>query len=285
MSRIRLLLPLLGLMGTAMPVAAQQARGVHVPGFDQDDNFRFGISKEQVNSFWRETPDAERREGSVLQLDYDPWQFMNWTVMVHDQEGVIGFIATLQPTESARRCRQVFQALVRGMNEELRVQPVGRVTVGERDDLCGAAAGRRGEAGYHWHVPSTGVSSSVWVDPRDGLVHWVVGTSTMRQWAGPARDPLAFWAGTERAPQAAAPPAQRPAPQASAPAAQQPAAPDPNARNLGVTERALQAIRPGMSYQDIVTIIGREGTQTSSSSSGGTTIAGYSWRDGLRASW
>lgn len=256
------MLAALFVLGAAAPVAAQQARGVFVPGFEQDENFKFGISKEQVNAFWRETPDAERREGSVVQLDYDPWQHMNWTVMVHDTEGLVGLIATSLPTNPPNRCGQIFDALVRGMNQEMAVTPTGQNTVARGTNVCQAVASGQGQAGFHWRNPSNGVGVSVWVEPHSGRVHYVIGTSTFRDWAGQGRDPLGFAAGGSRPAATAQAPAQQPsrpaqqaqggsdagAPQASA-----------NARNLGLTPAALAAIRPGMSLEQVTEIIGRQG--------------------------
>ena len=69
----------------AGPLAAQNTA---VPGFD--GGIRWGAAKEEVNTFWREDPAAESREGSISMIAYKPWQQMNWTVYVDDARGLIG---------------------------------------------------------------------------------------------------------------------------------------------------------------------------------------------------
>jgi hypothetical protein len=119
------------------------------------------------------------------------------------------------------------------------------------------------------------VGVSVWVDPRDGLVHYVLGTDAFLQWAGGERAPLAYAAKVE--PPAGAQTAAAPAPPAPAPAPSvAPPSPAPSAaadvdeaapkssggRNLGVTAAAFKAIRPGMTLQQVEAIVGRAGTRS-----------------------
>jgi hypothetical protein len=258
--------------GAAAPSVAQTPNTSIVPGFEKQ--IRFGITREQVNTFWRETPTHERRQGPVLVMDYVPWQGMNWTVNVHDQLGLIGIVATSLPTNPANTCQRIFDALVRGMNDELRVQPTGQTTVARGQNVCTTVRAGQGEAGHHWRT-AEGVGVSVWVDPRDGLVHYVLGTDAFLQWAGGERAPLAYAAKVE--PPAGAQTAAAPAPPAPAPApSAAPSSPAPSAaadvdeaapkssggRNLGVTAAAFKAIRPGMTLQQVEAIIGRAGTRS-----------------------
>jgi hypothetical protein len=193
-------------------------------------------------------------------MDYVAWQNMNWTVMVHDQLGLIGIVATSLPTLPPGPCKRVFDALVRGMNDEMGVRPTGAVTVPQGQNVCEAVPAGRGQAGHHWRAAGDGPGVSVWVEPRDGLVHYVIGTSAFRQWAGQGRDPLAYAAGVTPAAGAQAS-ASQPAPRPSQPAPDNAGAPQApaNARGLGITADAFRAIRPGMSYRDVVAVIGREG--------------------------
>ena len=48
-------------LGAAAPSIAQTPNTSIVPGFEK--RIRFGITRDQVNTFWRETPTHERREG------------------------------------------------------------------------------------------------------------------------------------------------------------------------------------------------------------------------------
>lgn len=261
-------------LGAAAPLAAQTPNTSIVPGFEKQ--IRFGISRDQVNTFWRETPRAERRVGPVTEMDYVPWQGMNWTVMVHDQLGLIGIVATSLPANTPALCRRIFNALVQGMNDELRVRPAGQVSAAPGDNLCREVAAGRGEAEFHWRTAEQ-VGVSVWVEPRDGLVHYVLGTDAFRQWDGGNRDPLAHVTSAPPAPVAAAqaaPPAVArgtagEAPSSGARSSAAPPAPA-NARNLGVTAAAYQALRPGMTLQQVEAIIGRTGTR-------GQQVQGVEW--------
>lgn len=256
--------------GAAAPSVAQTPNTSIVPGFEKQ--IRFGITRDKVNTFWRETPTHERREGQVLAMDYVPWQGMDWTVMVHDELGLIGIVATSLTNLPVNTCQQIFSVLVRGMNDELRVQPTGQTTVAPSENVCTAVRAGRGEAGHHWRT-AEGVGVSVWVDPRDGLVHYVLGTDAFLQWAGGERAPRAYAAKVEppaSAQTAAAPPPPAPAPSATPPTAAPSAAADadeaaprsPGGRNLGVTAAAFKAIRPGMTLQQVEAIIGRAGTRS-----------------------
>ncbi|HEU4560429.1 MAG TPA: outer membrane protein assembly factor BamE [Longimicrobium sp.] len=261
-------------LGAAAPLAAQTPNTSIVPGFEKQ--IRFGISSDQVNAFWRETPRAKRRVGPVTEMDYVPWQGMNWTVMVHDQLGLIGIVGTSLPANSPALCRRIFNALVQGMNDELRVRPAGQVSAAPGDNLCREVAAGRGEAEFHWRTAEQ-VGVSVWVEPRDGLVHYVLGTDAFRQWDGGNRDPLAHVTSAPPAPVAAAPAAPPAvaqgtaggAPASGASSSAAPPAPA-NPRNLGVTAAAYQALRPGMTLQQVEAIIGRPGTR-------GQQVQGVEW--------
>jgi len=51
-------------------------------------------------------------------------------------------------------------------------------------------------------------------------------------------------------------------------------------RDAGITGEALRAIKPGMSYQEVVAIIGSEGTRSTSMNMGGTVSESFQWKAG-----
>ncbi len=250
------LLPLLAVMAAA-PLAAQNSA---VPGFD--GGIRWGATKEQVNTFWREEPSAESREGTISMIAYKPWQQMNWTVYVDDTRGLIGLYAVSLPELDASTCERVFDGLVRAMRNSFSgVEPTGEKREASGEDFCPAVRAGRAQGSYTWVEPGTGVRARVWVQPATGQVGYMMGTSYFQEWS------------VRRQAQQTPPAQQAPAQPAAAPA---PAA----ARNLGVTERAFRAIRPGMSYADVVAIIGKEGRQAAAIAGGSTNSSTWLWEEG-----
>ena len=180
-----------------------------VPGFD--GGIRWGAAKEEVNTFWREDPAAESREGSISMIAYKPWQQMNWTVYVDDARGLIGLYAVSLPGLDASACERVFDGLVRAMRASFPgVEPTGEKREAGGEDFCPAVRAGHAQGGYTWAEPGTGVRARVWVQPATGQVGYMMGTTYFQDWS------------VERQAQQAAP--ARPAPaQAAAPAQQQPA--------------------------------------------------------------
>ncbi|HEU0299627.1 MAG TPA: hypothetical protein VFR37_09240 [Longimicrobium sp.] len=253
------LLSLLAVLGAA-PLAAQTDNGA-VPGFD--GGLRWGATKEQVNAFWREEPSAENREGSISMIAYKPWQQMNWTVYVDDARGLIGLYAVSLAELDAATCERVFDGLVRAMGASFGgVQPTGEKREAGGEDFCPAVRAGRAQGSYTWVEPGTGVRARVWVQPATGQVGYMMGTSYFQDWS------------VERQAQQTVP--ARPAPAQTA--AAQPA-PAP-ARSLGVTERAFRAIRPGMSYSDVVAIIGNPGRQAAAVAGGSVNSSTWLWEEG-----
>lgn len=246
MSRLNaVLLPLLAVLATA-PLGAQNSA---VPGFD--GGIHWGATKEQVNTFWSEEPSAESREGTISMIAYKPWQQMNWTVYVDDTRGLIGLYALSLPDLDARTCERVFDGLVRAMRASFRgVEPTGEKREASGEDFCPAVRAGRAQGTYTWTEPGTGVRARVWVQPATGQVGYLMGTPYFQEWS-------------VRRQQA---PAQ-PAPAAAA-------------RNLGVTERAFRAIRPGMSYADVAAIVGKEGRQAAAVAGGATSSTTFMWEEG-----
>ena len=256
------LLPLLAALGAA-PLAAQTADTSAVPGFD--GGIRWGATREQVNTFWREQPSAESREGTISMIAYKPFQQMNWTVYVDDTRGLIGLYALSLPDLDARTCERVFDGLVRAMRASFRgVEPTGEKREAAGEDFCPAVRAGRAQGSYTWMEPGTGVRARVWVQPATGQVGYMMGTPYFQEWS------------VRRQAQQQTQPAQ----QAPAQPAPQQAAAAPAARNLGVTERAFRAIRPGMSYNDVVAIIGKEGRQAAAVAGGSANSSTFMWEDG-----
>ncbi|HEX2079073.1 MAG TPA: hypothetical protein VHG08_15220 [Longimicrobium sp.] len=250
-------------MLSAAPLAAQDNSAV--PGFD--GGIHWGATKEQVNTFWREEPSAESREGTISMIAYKPWQQMNWTVYVDDTRGLIGLYAVSLPDLDAGTCERVFDGLVRAMRASFRgVEPTGEKREASGEDFCPAVRAGRAQGSYTWVEPGTGVRARVWVQPATGQVGYMMGTPYFQDWS------------VRRQAQQTQPAQQAPAQAAAAqPAQQQPAA---AARNLGVTERAFRAIRPGMSYADVVAIIGKEGRQAAAVAGGSTSSSTFMWEEG-----
>jgi hypothetical protein len=248
-------LSLVAVLGAA-PLAAQDNSAV--PGFD--GGIRWGATREQVNTFWREQPSAESREGTISMIAYKPWQQMNWTVYVDDTRGLIGLYAVSLPALDRQGCELVFDGLVRAMNSSFSgVQPTGEKREAAGEDFCPAVRAGRAQGSFTWAEPGTGVRARVWVAPATGQVNYLMGTPYFQEWS------------VRRQAQQAPASQQAPAQQQAASAA---------ARNLGVTERAFRAIRPGMSYNDVVAIIGREGRQAAAVAGGSTNSSTWMWDEG-----
>jgi hypothetical protein len=252
------------LLGAAVSVAAQDRDTTAVPGFD--GGIHWGATQEQVNAFWRETPLQQARVRDATLLAYKPWQNMNWTAFVHDERGLFGLVAQSLPSLSADQCEAVFNGLVRAMKESFPgVQPDGEKQVERGDALCPAVRAGRAHAQFSWTDPATGVIAVVRVNPETGTADYAMGTRFFAGWAKPGQE-------------AAAGPAPAAAPQAATAAA-----PQTDAHDLGVTERALKAIRPGMSYRQVVQIVGREGRRAEALPGASPNVATYTWSEGSRS--
>jgi hypothetical protein len=172
------LLSLLAVLGAA-PLAAQDTP---VPGFD--GGIRWGATKEQVNTFWREEPSAESREGTISMIAYQPWQQMNWTVYVDDTRGLIGLYAVSLPELDAATCERVFDGLVRAMRDSFRgAEPTGEKREASGQEFCPAVRAGQAAGSFTWAEPGTGVRARVWVQPATGQVGYMMGTQYFQDWS------------------------------------------------------------------------------------------------------
>lgn len=257
---------LAALVLAAAPAAAQNTVPANdpakVPGFD----IRWGATREQVNAYWRETPRSEQRERGVAMLAFAPWEGMDWTAMVHEQHGLIGLAASSQAGFAPAMCERVFEAWLGDLRESFAgITPIGGKNVPAGENACTAVREGRGTATFTFANPRTDVVATIWINPQNGLVHYAMGTRAFREWAGIEQQMQAMGASPATPPQAAAPPQ---------------AAPAATAQNLGVTDRAMRAIRPGATYAQIVAIIGREGSRASAVQGSGANSETYTWQDG-----
>lgn len=245
-------LSLLLALGTAVPLAAQGRDTSVVPGFD--GKLRWGVTREQINTYWDETPLSVRSERGVSALSYAPWQRMNWTAMVHDERGLVGFDAVLLPTLVGVECEAYFMSLTDAMRQSFpSAAATGGVEKQSPEPLCAAVKAGQGRAEWTWREAATGVESRVWIDRADGLVHLRMGTPFYLRWAGGSAS-------------------------ASAPAPSRDETPargeTSTVRNAGITVAGFRAIRPGMTPDEVAAVIGRAGTRTSSTGATET----YQWK-------
>jgi hypothetical protein len=246
----------------AVPAYAQNITGLNPAGHA---SLAWGADSARVSNHWREQPLAVKRENGIARLSFLPWLGMDtWTVAVHDRHGFVQAEAMSGAGVTGAACERQFRQFVALFQRSYR-QLTPNVT--ERNDagtgLCEAVSAGRGEARYRWSDPATGAETVVEVN-RQGRVAFQTAAPQYRAWLA-ANAP------------APAPVATAPQPAPAQPAAEPAAAPRPAQQRMGVTAAAFAAVRPGMTLEEVNTLIGSPGKLGSSSEFGGSRSEGYTW--------